>query len=314
MATDAKDRPAPAVWLRDPKTDNSTAGVERMPRFQDWLGQFGERAGEALSQTFGPGFVAALESTESTSAFAVMDAHRAHTAVLLRSATHEAPLIIILDPRIAAIVIGAMFSVEAAMDEEDAPERPRTKLETSLIIEFVKGLGIALRSSGTALADAELAFERLDTLEELDPFGSHDITTIAASFTMKTPGGPLGLILVLTQSLTATLSEAFSRDAGPTAARQDPSWARQFEQGVAQARVALTAILDEFELTLREVGELKVGRVLPLTGDGEGRIRLDCAERAVFLCKLGERNDRYTLEIEDVILRQADAMSLASVH
>ena len=73
---------------------------------------------------------------------------------------------------------------------------------------------------------------------------------------------------------------------------------------IDSSRVALTAILDEFELTLREVGELKVGRVLPLTGDGEGRIRLDCAERAVFLCKLGEHNDRYTLEIEDVILRR----------
>jgi len=314
MSTDVKYRPAPAVWMRDPKTDASTAAVERMPRFQDWLGQFGERAGEVLSETFGPGFVAALESTESMSAFALLDAHRAHTAAVLRSASHDAPLIVILDPRIVATVIGAMFGVEATLDEVDAPERPRTKLETNLVIEFVKGLGIALRNSGTALADTELAFERLETLEELDPFGPHDVATVAASFILKTPGGPLGLILALPQALTATLSETLSRDGGPTAVRQDSSWARQLEQGVAQARVALTAILDEIEMTLRDVGELKVGRLLPLTGVGEGRIRLDCAERAVFLCKLGEHNDRYTLEIENVILRQADAMSLAPVH
>jgi flagellar motor switch protein FliM len=285
-----------------------------MPRLHDWLEQFGERAGEVLSQTFGPGFVVTIESAESTSAFALMEAHRANAAVLFRSATHDASLILILDPRTVDIVVGAMFSLEATPDEDDAPPRPRTELETRLVIEFVKGLGAALRSSGTALADAELAFERLETLEELDPFGAHDMATLAASFTMKTPAGPLGLILALPQALTAALSEGFERESGPAAVKQDPGWARQLEQGIAQARVALTAILDEFEMTLLDVSELKVGRLLPLTGDGEGRIRLDCAERAVFLCKLGEHNDRYTLEIENVVSRQADAVGVAALH
>jgi flagellar motor switch protein FliM len=314
MAIEQKDRPAPAPWFLEPKSDISASSIERMPRFQDWLERFGECAGEVLSETFGPGYSGTIETTESTSAVALLDAHRSHSAAVFRSAALDAPLMMILDPHTVDVVIGAMFGAEAAPEQGNTPVRPRTELETHLVIEFVKRLATALRNAGTALADSELAFERLETLEELDLFGSQDMATIAASVTIKTPGGAFGLILALPQTLIARLSETFERDGVVAASRQDPSWARQMEQGVTQARLTLTAILDEFVMTLRDVSELSVGRLLPLTGDGEGKIRLDCAERGVFLCKLGERNDRYALEIEAGFPRQAETVSFLAVR
>jgi len=41
--------------------------------------------------------------------------------------------------------------------------------------------------------------------------------------------------------------------------------------------------------------------VLPLSNLSDGHVRIECVERGVFLCKLGERGDRYALEIEDII-------------
>ena len=284
-----------------------------MPRFHDWLERFGEYAGDVLSETFGPGYSGAIEATESMTALALRDAHRTHTAALFRSATLDAPLMMILDPRIVDIFVAAMFGLEAQPEEDEAPVRARTELESRLVIQFVQGLATALRNAGAALADAELTFERLATLEELDLFDGQDIATIAASFTIKTPGGALGVILVLPQTLTAPLIQTFERDGAVAASKLDPKWARQMEQGVTQARLTLTAILDEFAMTLRDVSELSVGRLLPLSGDGEGKIRLDCAERGVFLCKLGERNDRYALEIETAFPRQADAASFPAI-
>jgi flagellar motor switch protein FliM len=314
MTNDAKDRPASTPWIREPKSDISASSIERMPRFHDWLERFGECVGELLSQTFGPGFSGAIEASESTSAVALLDAHRTHTAAVFRSTTLDAPLLMILDPRIVDIVVGAMFGVEAAPDDDEAPVRTRTELETRLVIEFVKGLATALCNAGAALADSELTFERLTTLEEHDLFDAQDMATIAASFTIKTPGGSVGLILALPQTLIAPLSEYFERDGVTAGSRQDANWARQLEQGVTQARLTLTAILDEFAMTLRDVSELSVGRMLPLSGDGEGKIRLDCAERGVFLCKLRERNDRYALEIEGAFPRNADPASFPTIH
>ena len=82
--------------------------------------------------------------------------------------------------------------------------------------------------------------------------------------------------------------------------------------GVTQARITLTAILDEFELTLGEISKFAVGDVLNLSGDGQGQIRIECAERGVFHCKLGEQNERYALEIEDIIARELDASDSAA--
>lgn len=314
MTTDAKDRPAPAPWLREPKSDNSASLIEQTPRIHDWLERFGECVGEVLSETFGPGFSAVLETTEPTSTLQLLNAHQANAAAVFRSGALDAPLMMILDQHIVDIVLGALFGVEGAPGEDNAPTRPRTDLETNLVIEFVKGFATALRNAGAALADSELAFERLETLEELDLPGSQDMANIAASFTIKAPAGAFGLILVLPQTLMAPLGEALERDEGAAALRLDPAWARQMKQGVTQAKLTLTAILDEFVMTLRDVSELSVGRLLPLTGDGAGRIRLDCAERGVFLCKLGEHNGRYALEIEGAFPRQGDSGGFPAVH
>ena len=78
------------------------------------------------------------------------------------------------------------------------------------------------------------------------------------------------------------------------------------EQRVAEANLTLTAILDEFNSTLGEVSGFSLGQVLPLNDDGQGQVRIECVERGVFVCKLGERNHRYALEVEDIIAMPAE--------
>ena len=95
----------------------------------------------------------------------------------------------------------------------------------------------------------------------------------------------------------------FARGPDPNAAKIDPQWTRQMEQGVTRAKLDLTAILDEFEMSLGDVAGFAVGVTLPLSNGGDGHVRIECAERGVFLCRLGERGDRYALEIEDIIAR-----------
>ena len=77
------------------------------------------------------------------------------------------------------------------------------------------------------------------------------------------------------------------------------------EDRVSEARLTLTAILDELESTLGEVSGLKLGQVIPLSDDGQGHVRIECVERGIFVCKLGERHQRYALEVEDIIAAPA---------
>ncbi len=78
------------------------------------------------------------------------------------------------------------------------------------------------------------------------------------------------------------------------------------ERRVTESSLTLTAILDEFQMSLADVSSLRLGHILPLSDGGQGQVRIECGERGVFICSLGERNGRYALEVEDVIAKPVE--------
>jgi flagellar motor switch protein FliM len=308
MANHTNERELPAPWLREARVETTGPSIENMPRFAASLERFAETAGEGLAEIFGGAASGSIEATEATTTFSAFAAREGHPAALMRSEALDARMAMILDPRVVDIAVGAIFGIDSTDKVATPAIRPRTDLETRLIGELAKCLASALRDAFAPAAGFDLDFESLNTLVDANPLGARDMPAIAARYTVKTPGGAFGLTLVLPQSFTAPLAGTFARRPADGAATLDPNWTRRMERGVAQAHMTLTAILDEFEMTLGDVSALAVGRVLPLSGAGEGRIRIECAERGVFVCGFGERNSRYALEVEDIIARQADGL------
>ena len=70
------------------------------------------------------------------------------------------------------------------------------------------------------------------------------------------------------------------------------------ETGVKQTRLPVTAILEEIPMSLGDVAHFRVGEVLPLQNAAFESVRLECAGRGMFLCKLGQGDGRYRLEID----------------
>jgi len=132
--------------------------------------------------------------------------------------------------------------------------------------------------------------------------------------TIDTPGGPTALIVLLPQTLLSPMRKNLSFDPSGEALASDPRWMRQMEVGVTKARIAVTAVLDELEMTLGEIADLAVGQVLNLHGAGMGRVRLECAGHEMFWCKLGQGEGRYSLKIEEPIEQESDPVEAASVH
>ena len=77
--------------------------------------------------------------------------------------------------------------------------------------------------------------------------------------------------------------------------------------------MSLSAILDEFTLSLGDVAHLQVGQILPLTNAGEGRIRIECAERGVFICTLGDERNATPFRVEDILPLPPDNLP-AGIH
>lgn len=123
----------------------------------------------------------------------------------------------------------------------------------------------------------------------------------ATSLQIRTRAGARNCTLLLPQSLLAPLRQELAVEPASAGAPADPRWTRQMEVGVARARLPLTAIMEEMAMTLGDVARFKVGDVLTLRGGGLGRVRLECAGRAMFWGRLGQGEGPYCLEIDEAI-------------
>jgi flagellar motor switch protein FliM len=311
MADAETERGAAAPWLREAKADVTDLSIEKMPLLDDALEHFANSAGASLEGLFGVGVSATIDGIEETTTYELLGAYQDHLAAVLNCASLDARLLLILDPEVVDFVVRSIFDAgparEDSLAEDGAAKRPRSDLESCLIGEFAKLLTTTLRDALAPSTALDIAFESLEELSDPRILGPRDTQAIGAKVTITTSVGACVVIVALPQALLGPISQKLAKGAAPETMTSDPKWTRQMQFGVTQARIGLTAILDEFEMTLGEVSRLAVGQVLDLSGDGRGQIRIECEERGVFHCKLGEQNDRYALEIEDIIIREPDA-------
>jgi flagellar motor switch protein FliM len=294
-------------WLRESRQQSATHPVEKTPQFRASMARFAERAGERLGANFGAPFTAASEQTRNTDAFAGLVEHINQPAVALFSPTLDARVAVLFESGVVGLLIAAMFGFEAANDEAGpgAPQAP-TALEMRMIGEVGEALAEALRDAFAPVADFEIAVEICETIEDDALLGPKDAPSLLAPLTIKAPAGAFGVTLMMPHPFLTALMAAFARGPAPGAAKLDPVWSSRMERRVTEASLTLTAILDEFQMSLADLSSLKVGHVLPLSDGGQGRVRIESGERGVFICSLGERGGRYALEVEDIIARRVE--------
>jgi flagellar motor switch protein FliM len=313
MGRGGSDRGPAAPWLREAKrTDSSGLSIDKMPLLGGALDQFAAGLGPALAGFCGEGISGAVDGIEATTTFEALGAYQGHLAAVLRCASLDVRLLMILDARIVDFVLRTIFEVGPLMEEPSAAqaERAPTDIERSLVAEFAKTLTRTLQDVFGPLTGLEIEFERVEELDDPQLLGPKDAQAIGAKVMVKAPAGVCVVILVMPRGFVGPVSQKFAKGAAG-GAKADPKWSRELEHGVTQARVTLTAVLDEFDMSLGALSSLAVGQVIELSGDGRGAIRIECAERGVFHCKLGEQNDRYALEIEDIIARDSGAAASA---
>ena len=291
-------------WLREGKQESATHAIEKSPQFRASIGRFADRIGERMAATFGGQFTAAIEESRNARTFAALTEHSAQPAVTLYSPTLDARMAMLCEGGLVDLLIATMFGFEAANDAAptESPKAP-TALELRMIGEVATALAEALRDAFAPVADFEIEVQSTELVEDETLLGPKDSFALLAPVVIKAPTGPFGVTLLLPHPFLTPLLAAFARGPAPGAAKLDPVWSSRMEQRVTEASLTLTAILDEFQMSLADVSSLQVGHVLPLAEEAQTRVRIECGERGVFVCSLGERGGRYALEVENIIAR-----------
>ena len=285
-----------AEKLKEALRDHAGFAVERMPGLGRALEQFVVAAQRHLTPLSRLSGVGIIEPARSTTLFQAIGDCSGLTAAIYASSEPEARLLIALDERIDDLIVTSVFGESGAPGVEDespvAEPRSRTAIETALVEEFARALGRALEAAFAPLAALSIAFECLVTLSDAYALGRRDMPGAAARFSLPMNGGACECLILMPQSFLLPFRKELDRDTTEPA-RADRRWSLSMETGVKQTRLPITAILEEFPMSLGDVAQFRVGEVLTLQTRGFDAVRLECAGRGMFICKLGQGGGRY---------------------
>lgn len=175
--------------------------------------------------------------------------------------------------------------------------RPYTTIETNLVKRLVE----------VVLADAEQAFRPLsqvtfsiDRLETNPRFAAISRPANAAILVrlridMEDRGGNVELLLpyatiepIRNVLLQMFMGEKFGRD---------PIWEGHFATEVAQAEIAVDAVLYEADVPLKQLMKLKVGDTLPLDIGADSLVSVRCGNVTLTEGRMGRVGDRVAIRV-----------------
>jgi flagellar motor switch protein FliM len=175
--------------------------------------------------------------------------------------------------------------------------RPYTTIETNLVKRLVE----------VVLADAEQAFRPLspvtftiDRLETNPRFAAISRPANAAILVrlridMEDRGGNVELLLpyATIEPIRAVLLQMFM---GEKFGR-DPIWEGHFATEIAQAEIAVDAVLYEADMPLKQLMTLKVGDTLPLNIRPDALVSVRCGDVTLSEGRMGRVGDRVAIRV-----------------
>lgn len=218
----------------------------------------------------------------------------------------------------ARLIVGADFefvftAVEMLLGgdgSEPAPmeDRPLTRTELGLAQLVFEHFATALEHAFAPVAPTNFLVGAAAPRVGFDVLGRMTVPVVVAKFHLFALGLGGGITLMMSQSVLSPMRNELSRTAGPEAVRPDPAWSQKIQSEVSRANVELVAVLDEQELSLADVAQFAVGRVLRLSATPDGVLRVECNGERLINCEIGKSNGVYALRVRDFIDQEREFM------
>jgi flagellar motor switch protein FliM len=303
MTLDHPAQPSAVRKAQGPLVDQSNFSVERLPGLAVDFEQFDKRLAEGVAPLCRGEASFEVEAIEPGSLFDTLnECHGLPTAVM-HCADLDTRALVIFDrafiDALAHVVFGAKQPSNRA--EADGQGRPITRIDIRLVEEVSRAAAQALSAGFVGFTEVAFALERQQLMADAQILGRRDMPIVAARVLFEAFGAQGALLVLLPNATLLPIRTKLSKDPMSETATIDPRWAKQMKAGVSSAVIPVNGVLEELEMTLGEISELAVGRILDLRGGGSGRVKLESGGHNLFWCKLVQVDGRYTLEIEEPI-------------
>lgn len=186
--------------------------------------------------------------------------------------------------------------------------RPYTTIERNLITRLMNVILMDLSAAFDPLSPVTFRFERLETNPRFAAIARNANAAINTRLRidMEDRGGRVELVLpyatlepVRELLLQMFMGEKFGRDS---------IWETHLSSELWHTEVAIDAVLEQMEMPLNDILNLKVGDQIPLNKTPNSKVTLRCGDVDMFKGHMGRRNGYIAARISDKLIRSPGEM------
>ncbi|MEK4033514.1 FliM/FliN family flagellar motor switch protein [Methylocystis sp. IM3] len=272
------------------------ATIDRMPALTAIFEETGAGFARFLSR-YASGLVITTENFEGSRVHELAEKYGALGKIFVfKSQENDSRVAIAVDGVFRCLAFELLLGsgvIDASLD------RPPTRIEDRIIGYCVTKLVSGFAESFSRLA--KLTYEREPSLEGSGFFALGPKATVAAFVRMTVRYGEhAGQILIaMPRSALDPFRTALSRLPGAEGKATDEKWSENLYQNVVRTEVKAEVRLEARGFTLGDVSRLEVGDVLRLPIAPTDPIRVVAEGRTLFWCTLGQKDNMYTVRLEE---------------
>ncbi len=138
--------------------------------------------------------------------------------------------------------------------------------------------------------------------------GRRNNTAVVGRLLLQAIGRGGEMFVVIPHSALTPLRQNLAQVVSGEGNNRDKNWTQQFQAEIQRTNITLDAVLEERQITLDELANLKVGDVLQLQATPRSKVTLQCNNQALFACSMGQADGSYCLKVDDSIHQKEDIL------
>jgi flagellar motor switch protein FliM len=294
--------------IRDKLLDAAGLSLDKLPMLNVIFDRLATSCAESIRPLAASQAYYSLSHVENGRVGDILDMYEGNAIVgMFHCPEWDCQLIVGFDRDFVFTMVEVLFGADGSEPPVD-DERSFSNIEIRITSSLFEHVAKALQTSFSLVSKATFRFQRQETRMDFAVIGRRSNLAVCAKFLLQAinRGGEM-FVMIPQSALTPMRTVLASTTSGEPKAR-DPNWTKHIRTEVNRTEVAMRAVLEEREISLREASEFRVGQVIRLQASPRGRVKLESSDQPLFWCTLGQSDGAYVVRIEEPIDLQQELL------
>ncbi len=205
-----------------------------------------------------------------------------------------------LDAAAVNLFIEALLGGGAA-GRTEAPQRAFTAFDHLLAGHAAEIVTGALLEAFAPSLEAQITIDEVKAAQEVEELELEERPVLAARLRVEALGEEGMVSILLPPGMFASMRVCALGQVPEAAAEEegDSPWQETLDRQLRGSLVSCRAMMDGGEMTLGEVARLRPGQILELAPRQGLPVYLECDDKVLYLCRLGQADGVFTLKLQE---------------